>query len=75
MLKRAWYVIAGMWALACILPDMANPSPKLFIVAFMPFAAGWLLARATRFVVTGSPVKPARAVPYRGAGGVPPFRR
>jgi hypothetical protein len=34
-------------------------------LAFAPLVIGWPLARAARFVVTGSALKRSRAVPYR----------
>ena len=68
MLTRLWLVIAGAWAM--VFPF--NGSTKLsgigagdVSLAFAPLVIGWPLARAARFVVTGSALKRSRAVPYR----------
>lgn len=63
MLKRGWYLIAGLWALIVLWGgagrgDGSGIEQKDVILAFAPLVAGWLIARAMRFVVTGSPVKP-----------------
>lgn len=62
MFKRAWYLIAGLWALACIIPDLANPTLKLFATGLAPFAIGWLLMQGLRFVV-GPPAPPSDILP------------
>ena len=40
------------------------PELHIWIIALAPLAAPWLIARAARFVVTGSPAKRRRI--YRG---------
>jgi hypothetical protein len=63
MIRRAFYLIAGLWALVFL----ANGASKLdgiregdVWLACAPFAIGWLLVRAGRFVVTGSPARRVR---------------
>jgi hypothetical protein len=65
VLKRLWFLLAGIWALCCLIPDADRITGKLLGKAFAPFALGWFVERAGRFVVTGSPLKAreARAVP------------
>jgi hypothetical protein len=63
MLKRGWYLIAGVWALLCLWGganrgDGSGIEQKDVILAFAPLVVGWVIARAMRFVVTGSPAKP-----------------
>ena len=57
MIRRTWYLIAGLWALVFL----ANGSSKTHGIgegdvwlACAPFAIGWLLVRAARFIATGS---------------------
>lgn len=68
MLKRAWIVVAGGWAAIVLYAGTTRSDgimEKDLILALAPIAVGWLLARAGRFVVTGSPIKRPRAIPYR----------
>ena len=64
MLKRLWFVLSGIWALCCLIPDADRLDAKLLGIALAPFALGWFVAVAARFVVTGSVVR-RRSVPYR----------
>lgn len=57
MLKRAGLLIAGVWAVVFL----ANGASKArgiaegdVWLALAPFAIGWLMVRAGRFVATGS---------------------
>jgi hypothetical protein len=68
MLKRAWFVLAGLWAAVFL----GNGSTRLhgiqnwdWLLAFAPLAIGWLVAEAARFIVTGTVTRPPRALPYR----------
>jgi hypothetical protein len=58
-LKRAWFLIAGLWALVFL----ANGATKAHgvglgdvLLAIAPLAIGFLLLIAVRFVATGSVV-------------------
>jgi hypothetical protein len=58
VIRRGWFLVCAVWALAFL----ANGSTKVdgigegdVWLACAPFACGWLLVRATRFVLTGSP--------------------
>jgi hypothetical protein len=72
MLKRAWYVFATLWALLLLWiiaqDDSVHMSWGLAIVTFGPFAVPLLLGWFFRFVITGSPARVPRAVPYRADG-------
>lgn len=59
MLKRLWFVISAVWA-ACVLAGAPQINEKFLIEALAPFALGWFIAGAGRFVVTGSVLR-ARA--------------
>jgi hypothetical protein len=68
MLKRLWLLLSTLWA-ALIL---ANGSSRLtgiqeidWTMAAAPFVLGGFCARATRFVITGSPLRSRGPVPYR----------
>lgn len=68
MLKRAWLLIAGVWALVFLAAGTTREHGIKSLdvgIAVAPLIAGWLLARGMRFIVTGTAVKPPRAVPYR----------
>lgn len=68
MLKRAWYLIAGVWALFCLGGGSTRVDgllPGDFALAAAPLVIGWLAACALLFVVTGSPVQRRGPVPYR----------
>jgi hypothetical protein len=65
MLKRAWLLLSGVWALLVLYGGSTRGEgimEKDLVLGFAPLVLGWLLARGTRYVVTGTPVKPARAV-------------
>jgi hypothetical protein len=69
MLKRAWLLCSLVWAALCLWGGASRADggllPKDFVTAFLPLVVGWLLALATRFVVTGSPVRPRDPARYR----------
>jgi hypothetical protein len=68
MLKRAWFLIAALWALVFLwngsTRDAAMKSGDIAL-ALAPLIIGWLLVPAARFVVTGSPLRPQDPVRYR----------
>ncbi len=70
MLKRLWLLLSVCWALLALWSgvnrgDGSGIQREDCILAALPLAAGWLLARAARFVVTGSPRRARGPVPYR----------
>jgi hypothetical protein len=62
MLNRLYLLLSGIWALCCIVPetmsDYGHVDAKVLGIAFAPFALGWALMLAARFVITGSVMKP-----------------
>jgi len=64
MLKRLWLAVGGGWALCCLVPEAmsatGNIGGKVLVIAFMPLFAGWVLAKAARFVVPGTALKTPR---------------
>lgn len=73
MLKRAWYVLAGLWALIVFsglainaTPENRNMSLFPMLFAFGPLAVPFLFGAFVRFVRTGSPRKTRGAYVIRG---------
>ena len=67
MLKRFWMIVSAAWALLClwgVRTAMKGAAQDVYL-ALAPFVLCSLLARAARFVVTGSVLKLRRAGPYR----------
>jgi hypothetical protein len=70
MLKRLFLLLAGIWAMCCIAPeilsDHGNLTPKVLMIGLTPFVLIWLFCVALRFVVTGSfREQPRRPVVHR----------
>jgi hypothetical protein len=60
MLKRAWMVLAVLWAVFFLweasgrTEPAAVPGTRVLVVALGPLAVPWLLGMFFRFVITGS---------------------
>ncbi len=63
MLTRLFLLVTALWAAICLWAganrgDGSGIERSDVVLAFLPMLLGWLLARAARFVVTGSVGKP-----------------
>jgi hypothetical protein len=68
MLKRAWYLINGVWALVWLAGASTRADgllPGDLALAGAPLLLGWLAVCALRFVVTGSPLPRRGPVLFR----------
>jgi hypothetical protein len=61
MLKRAWMLVAVLWAACELGAQLASGRPvsgKIWGIALAPLALWFVLGGAGRFIVTGSFTKP-----------------
>lgn len=68
MMKRLFLLLTGIWAFVFIANGLTKENglgQGDLMLALAPLAVGWLIVRGGRFVVTGSPMKRPRAIPYR----------
>ena len=68
MLKRFWMIVSAAWALLCLWgarTAMKGAAQDVYL-ALAPFVLCSLLARAARFVVTGSVLKLGAPDPIAG---------
>jgi hypothetical protein len=53
VLKRLWLAVSLIWAGCVLIPDLDHLTPKLILIAILPYAAGIVTARLGRFVIAG----------------------
>jgi hypothetical protein len=70
MFRRAWFIVAALWACLMLLIPLSTPAggestasqPKFWMITFAPFAVPWILSRLLTYVRFRTF---RRSIPYR----------